>query len=514
MVIGMTEISSDYKKLMNKAKDLAILQSAEAIIGWDMETMMPPKAIRLRSQQLAMLSVLEHKISTDPEIGILLDRIMRQKEYDKLDNVQKRNMYLVKKRYDEQTKLPEELVSEIAKQSALTIDIWKKAKAAKNYAMFRPELEKLVALQKKAAAILMGVKKTATPYDAMIDIFEPKMTAKQITKIFDELREGLVEILRKCQRAPKQPDVSVLKRKVPTDVQRKIAVALAETVGYDVTSKQAGGRIDTTEHPFTTGYYDDVRITTHYYEDQFASSVFSVLHEAGHAIYEQNLNQDFMYQPVGSACSSGLHESQSRMFENMIGRSHEFWTYFMPKLKEISGSALAGLELEKFVHAINQVTPSKIRVEADEVTYGLHIIVRFNIERDLFAEKITVKELPEIWNQSYKDYLGIKTENDSEGVMQDTHWAGGAFGYFPSYALGNIYSGQILAVMEKAVPDWRNQLAKGNLNGAKQWLAKNVHNPSNLHDPADLIKRITGEELNVKPYLKYLTDKYSKLYGF
>jgi len=510
----MAESLSEYKKLMEKAKDLAVLQSAEAIIGWDMETMMPPKAINLRSQQLAMLSVLEHKMSTDPAIGSLLDRIMRPKEYEELDSIQKRNVYLVKKRYDEQTKLPEELVSEIAKQSALTIDIWKKAKAKKNYAMFRPELEKLVALQKRAAAILMEVKQTVTPYDAMIDIFEPKMTTRQITRTFDELREGLVALLKKCEKAPNQPDVSILKRKVPIDTQRKIAVALAETVGYDVTSKQAGGRIDTTEHPFTTGYYDDVRITTHYYEDNFASSVFSVLHEAGHAIYEQNLDQGFMYQPVGSACSSGLHESQSRTFENIIGRSYEFWTYFMPRLKEIAGSTLAGLNLDKIVHAINQVKPSEIRVEADEVTYGLHIIIRFNIERDLFAEKITVKELPEVWNENYKDYLGIKIENDSEGVMQDTHWAGGAFGYFPSYALGNIYSGQILATMEKALPNWRKQLAKGNLTEAKQWLAKNVHNPSNLYDPADLIKRITGQELNVKPYLKYLTDKYSELYGF
>jgi carboxypeptidase Taq len=510
----MAETSSDYKKLMEKAKNLAVLQSAEAIIGWDMETMMPPKAINLRSQQLAMLSVLEHKMSTDPEIGSLLGKIMRPKEYEKLDSVRKRNVYLVKKRFDEQTKLPEELVSEIARQSALATDIWKKAKAAKDYAMFRPELEKLVALQKKAAAILMEVKQTATPYDAMIDIFEPKMTAKQITKTFDELREGLVALLKKCEKAPKQPDVSILQSKVSIDTQRKIAVALAETVGYDVTSKQAGGRIDTTEHPFTTGYYDDVRITTHYYEDNFTSSVFSVLHEAGHAIYEQNLDQDFMYQPVGSACSSGLHESQSRTFENIIGRSYEFWTYFMPKLKEIAGSTLAGLDLDKFVHAINQVTPSKIRVESDEVTYGLHIIIRFNIERDLFADKITVRELPETWNQCYKDYLGIKIENDSEGVMQDTHWAGGAFGYFPSYALGNIYSGQILATMEKAVPNWRKQLAKGNLAETKQWLAKNVHTPSNLYEPADLIKRITGQELNVKPYLKYLTDKYSKLYSF
>ncbi len=510
----MTETPFEYKNLMEKAKNLAVLQSAEAIISWDMETMMPPKAINLRSQQFAMLSILEHKISTDPEIGSLLNNILRPKIYEKLDSVQKRNVYLVKKRYDEQTKLPEDLVSEIAKQSALTIDIWKKAKTARNYSMFRSDLEKLVVLQKRAAGILMEVKKTATPYDAMIDIFEPKMTAQQITKTFDKLEEGLIALLKKCEKASNQPDVNVLKQKVSMDTQRRIAVALAETVGYDVTSKQAGGRIDATEHPFTTGYYDDVRITTHYYEDNFTSSIFSVLHEAGHAIYEQNLNRDFMYQPVGSACSSGLHESQSRMFENIIGRSHAFWTHFMPKLKEIAGDALAGLELDRFVHAINRVTPSKIRVEADEVTYGLHIIVRFNIERDLFADKITIRELPEIWNQSYKETLGIIVDNDSEGVMQDTHWAGGAFGYFPSYALGNIYSGQILEAMEETLPDWHGQLAKGKLAEVKQWLAKNVHKPSNLYDPVDLIRRISGEELNVKPYLKYLTNKYSKLYCF
>jgi carboxypeptidase Taq len=348
----------------------------------------------------------------------------------------------------------------------------------------------------------------------MIDMFEPKMTAQQITKTFNELREGLVALLRKCEKAPNQPDVTILKRKVPIDAQRKIAVALAELVGYDVTSKQAGGRIDTTEHPFTTGYYDDVRITTHYYENNFTSSIFSVLHEAGQAIYEQNLSRDFVYQPVGSACSSGFHESQSRTFENIIGRSQSFWRHFMPKLKEIAGNALAGLELDRFVHAINRVTPSKIRVEADEVTYGLHIIVRFNIERDLFADRIAVEELPEIWNQMYREYLGVRVENDSEGVMQDTHWAGGAFGYFPSYALGNIYSGQILEAMEKSLPNWRKQLERGNLTDVKQWLIKNVHNLSNIYDPSDLIKRISGEELNVKPYLKYLTSKYSKIYGF
>jgi carboxypeptidase Taq len=340
------------------------------------------------------------------------------------------------------------------------------------------------------------------------------MTAKTITKVFNELREGLLSTLKKCETAPKQPDTRILKRKVPTEVQRQIAKALAEAVEYDVTSKNARGRIDETEHPFTTGYYDDVRITTHYYENEFASSIFSVLHEAGHALYEEDLNPRWMYEPVGTSCSSGFHESQSRFVENIIGRSREFWVYFLPKLKRLAGKALANIDLDPFVHAINQVKPSKIRVEADEVTYGLHIIIRFNIERDLFADKIMVKELPEVWNQKYKDYLGIKIENDSEGVMQDTHWASGLYGYFPSYALGNIYSGQILNTMEKDLPDWRREIEKGNFKIVKKWLTKNVHSYGDLYDPPELIRKITGNELNVKPYLKYLSEKYSKLYNF
>ena len=511
----MTEsLLSDYRKLMEKIKDLTVFQSAEAVIHWDTETKMPPRAIHLRSQQLALLSRIEHKMATGSELGTLLHSVMRHPQCENLDVVQKRNVYLIKKMYDEQTKLPEELVAEIAKQQAISTDIWKKAKAARNYSMFVPELEKMINLQKKVAEILMEVKKTATPYDALIDIFEPKMTTKAITAVFNELREGLVSTLKKCQKAPIQPDTSILKRKMPIDVQQKIAVALAEFVQYDVTSKNAGGRIDETEHPFTNGYYEDVRITTHYYEDQFASSIFSILHEAGHALYEQNLRADWMFMPVGTSCSSGIHESQSRFVENIIGRSHEFWVYFIPKLQELSNGIITDPDLDTFVRAINEVKPSKIRVEADEVTYGLHIIIRFNIERDLFAGKITVKELPAVWNQSYEDYLGINVENDSEGVMQDTHWASGLYGYFPSYALGNIYDGQILDALEQSIPEWRAKLSKGQFGPAKDWLVKNVHGLGNLYDPSDLIKRVTGKELTVKPYLKYLDEKCSKLYGF
>jgi carboxypeptidase Taq len=289
---------------------------------------------------------------------------------------------------------------------------------------------------------------------------------------------------------------------------------LAEFIGYDVTSSTFGGRIDETEHPFTTGYYDDVRITTHYYPSKFSASLFSILHEGGHAIYEQNMKPEWMYQPVGNACSMGFHESQSRFVENIIGRSREFWIYFLPKLKTLTGGALSDVVLDDFIHSINHVKPSKIRIEADEVTYGLHVIIRFNLERDLFSDKITISELPQVWNESYMKYLGVEIEDDSEGVMQDTHWASGLYGYFPSYALGNIYSGQLLACIEKNVLDWRTQISEGNFTTVKQWLVKNVHSYGNLYSPPDLIKIITGKPFTVAPFLNYLQEKYSGLYQF
>ena len=510
----MEKLHPSYQKLMEKAKSITILLSATSILHWDMETKMPPKGIKQRSEQLAMLSKIAHRMITDPEIGSLLKTVERHRDYETLDATQRRNVYLIRKAYDEQTKLPEELVVETARQQAITVDIWKKAKAAKDFPMFKPELEKLLNLRKKAAEILMKVKQTATTYDALIDIYEPKMTAKTITSIFSDLREGLVSVIHKCQTAPKQPDTSFLQRKVPIDVQRRISDSLAKFLEYDVESKKAGGRIDETEHPFTTGYYDDVRITTHYYEEKFASSLFSILHEAGHAIYDQNLKAEWVYQPVGESCSLGFHESQSRFVENIVGRSREFWTYYLPKLKKFTGKTFADVDVDTLVFAINQVKPSKIRIEADEVTYGLHIIIRFEIERDLMADKVTVAELPQVWNQKYEKYLGVDIENDSEGVMQDTHWASGYYGYFPTYALGNIYSGQLLSKMRGDLPDWTDQITKGNFHNVKQWLSKNVHSYGNLYDPADLIKKITGEPINGKHFLNYLNKKYSKLYGF
>jgi carboxypeptidase Taq len=257
-----------------------------------------------------------------------------------------------------------------------------------------------------------------------------------------------------------------------------------------------------------------VRITTHYYENNMASSLFSVLHEGGHAMYEQNLNPKWIYQPIGTSCSYGFHESQSRFIENMVGRSKVFWSFFYPKLKQLTGNTFQNVSLDEFVRGLNHVKPSKIRVEADEVTYCLHIIIRFEIERQLLPGEITVAELPATWNQKYQDYLGVAIQDDAEGVMQDIHWASGAFGYFPTYALGNIYSGQLLQKLNKDMPSWKAQLAKGDFLSIKQWLTKTVHRHGNLYDPADLIRTITGMPIDAAPYLQYLNDKCAEIYGY
>ncbi len=505
-------INQGYRKLLEKTKDVTVFGTAEGIIHWDMETMMPPGAVEQRSEQLALMSRIHHKFATDPETGKLLNIIQKSPDYETLSQVEKRNLFLIKKSYLEQNSLPEKLVSDLAKQEALTVNVCKKAKSQKNFNHYKVHLKKLQDLSKQAAEILMKVKETKTPYEALIDNFEPKMTATQITATFNQLQEGLKKLIIRIQANPKRPDTTILCQPVSTEIQHNITKLLTQTLGYDTSSSEARGRVDETEHPFSTGYYDDVRITTHYYLNNYASSIFSVLHETGHALYEQNQNPKWKYQPVGSTCSYGVHESQSRFYENMIGRSEEFWTYFMPKLKKAAPS-LSNVELDKFLQAINKVELSKIRIEADEVTYNMHIIIRFEIERDLFADKIIVNELPQVWNEKYAKYLGVKVENDSEGVMQDTHWASGLYGYFPSYALGNIYSGQIAASITKDIPDWRKELTEGKLEYINEWLKTNIHNKGNLFDPEELIKKATGKTLDAQPYLKYLNEKYGKLYG-
>jgi carboxypeptidase Taq len=474
---------------------------------------MPPRGVELKSQQLAFIQKIAHQLLTSPEAGKMLDAIEKDSDYGSLDQVQKRNVHLARKAYDEATKLPEELVVETAKQQTIGVNVWKKAKAAKDWKLFKPELLKIKDLMERQAELLMDTKGAKTPYDALIDNFEPKMTANNITRIFDEMRDGLKKVMARVLEH-QDVDTKFLTRAVPVSVQEQIGEQMAAFVHYDIKSKNAGGRIDTTEHPFTTGYYTDVRITTHYHENQFMSSIYSILHEAGHGLYEQGLPMKWMYQPLGTAASYGIHESMSRFVENMVGRSPEFWTYYLPELKKLTGGTFKDIEREQMLRAANYVTPSKIRIEADEVTYGMHIIIRFEIERDLFSGKASVDELPQLWNEKYSDYLGVEVKDDSEGVMQDTHWASGYFGYFPSYALGNIFDGVWLTKLNKDLPDWRQDIEKGVFSNIKGWLTENVYGYGNLYDPEDLVKHVTGKGLVVKPFIDYLDEKFSRIYGY
>ncbi len=500
-----------YDELLARYKDITVLRTAGEILQWDMETKMPAKGLELRSEQLSLVDLIEHRMVTDKKIGALLDAIEKDRAFDSLDDEKRRNVHILRKSYDESSMLPEKLVAEIAKQQILAVGAWKKAKAAKDYSMFRDDLAKNIELKKKAAAILMEVKGTKTPYDALLDIYEPGMTADRVSRVFGSMRTGLIKLLKKVDEGD-APDQSFLSRKVPVDSQRKISALAMDFLGYQTSGPDAWGRLDETEHPFSNGYYTDVRVTTHYYENNFKSSLFSVLHECGHALYEGGLPLEWMYQPIGSAASFGIHESQSRFVENMVGRSPEFLAYMLPKLKKVTGKALADVDLDAFVKAVNVAERSKIRIEADEVTYGLHIIIRFELERDILADKVTVDELPQAWNEKYSKYLGVEIENDSEGVMQDTHWAGASFGYFPSYALGNIYGGMFLEKMERDLPEWRSSVQEGDFSPVRSWLRENVHSRGNLYDPADLVKVVTGKGLNIKPFLGYLERKVDLVY--
>ena len=473
---------------------------------------MPPRGLRHRSEQLGLMNRLLHRSITDAEVGKLLEKI--ETDIDTLDEIKKRNIYLARKQYDEYTKIPEELIGEYAKQQAITVETWKKAKVAKDWKMFEPELTKMADLARRRYEYLIEPKGVSNVYDAMIDDFEPKMPAAEISKVFAELRDGLVPLVKKYAEVSEGLKADFLYRNVPSKIQHEIATDLSTIIGYDVISDKAGGRLDETEHPFTTGYYDDVRVTLHYHEDNLMAAVFAMLHEGGHALYEQNLNPDWIYQPLGLAASYGIHESMSRFVENMLGRSPQFWKYYIPRLNGFTDNLFSDIGEDDFIKAVNRVRPSKIRIEADEVTYSLHIIIRFEIEQALFSGKIEISELPQVWNEKYKEYLGVDIEHDSEGVMQDTHWASGYYGYFPSYALGNVYDGMWLEKMNNEIPHWLDDVAKGNTTTAIQWLAENIHIKNNLHDPLDLAELITGKKMTSKPFLDYLENKYSTIFGF
>ncbi|MCG3219994.1 MAG: carboxypeptidase M32 [Candidatus Heimdallarchaeota archaeon] len=496
-----------YDELLRRFREVSVISQIAMLTGWDTEVMMPKGGIEQRGNQQAFLARLIHGKITDPEIGKLLQDIKNDSSFEKLSLLEKRNIYLIQRDYDKQTKLPADFVGEYTKVRVIAVEKWKEARRKNDFALFQPFLEKVFELTKEYTKYLNP---DLPSYEVLLDDYEPGMSVESYNKIFDPLKEATVDLIEKCKTAAKQPDKTLILRKVPIDIQEKISGDLMSRISYDLDR----GRLDTAAHPFTTGAYDDVRITTRYIEDDFTSSLFAVMHEGGHGCYEQNLPKELRYQPVGNYCSMGLHESQSRFYENTIGRSKSFWFYYLPKFKELTGSLFGDVEYDDFLHAINRVEPSLIRVEADEVTYNLHIILRFELERDLFEGKIEISDLPHLWKDKMKETLGIPVETDSDGVLQDIHWSGGSFGYFPTYSLGNLYAAQFFAKLVEDIPDWNVQLEKGNVQVLTDWMKKNVQEKGNFYDPPELVKEVTGEYPNPKYLIEFLNKKYSEIYGF
>ncbi len=492
-----------YSELIAVVKEANILSSIEGLLDWDSETVMPEKGLAARAEQLSLMAALAHARRTDPRIGDWLARL----EGKAADESQAANLREIRRGYDRAVKIPAELVRKIAHASTLAKDAWGKARAEKNFPAFAPHLSTLLDLKRQVAG---AIGYAAEPYDALLDEYEPGMTTAQVADVFGALRGPLADFVKRLQNAPKRPDPAVLHRRFDRAAQERFARRMAEVVGFDF----AAGRLDVSKHPFCSGSFPgDIRLTTRYYEDFFSPSVFGVLHEAGHGLYEQGLPVEHAFTPLGQPVSLGIHESQSRMWENFVGRSRAFWEKFYPEVQAAFAESLRDVSLDQFHAAINVVQPSFIRVEADEVTYNLHIIVRFEMERGLVSGKLAVKDVPEAWNARMKEFLGITPPDDAQGCLQDIHWSMGAFGYFPTYALGNLYAAQLFDAAKKAIPDLDGNIRAGRLRPLLDWLRENVHRHGQRFRAADLIQRVTGKPPSIEPFLAYVREKFFPVYG-
>lgn len=467
---------------------------------------MPPKAIEERSSQLALLEGLAHQKAVNPEIGELLAALEAKSD---LSEDEKAYVRVVRRDYDRETKLPEAFVTEYAKAASLSQAAWADAKKNNNFEAFKPHLSQMVELNKKRAHYLNP---NAKPYDVLLDLFEPGSTQESVAAVFAKMKTYLVDILSRIRERPQIED-KCSGRRIDRHTQERISQYFMKVLGYE----RDRGRLDVSAHPFTTTLgADDVRITTRYVEDYFPSSLFSTIHESGHALYEMGIdpNPDYRGTKLAEAVSMAVHESQSRLWENIIGRSPAFWERHFPALSALLGEAGEGLDLESFVKSVNRVSPSLIRTEADEVTYGLHVIARFELESALFDGSLNVEEIPEAWRAKYHELLGIEAPDDRQGCLQDVHWSMGAFGYFPSYALGNLYGAQFWAALKQEIPDVEARISGGDTSAVLAWLRKNVHIQGSRYTPGELVKKVTGQALDPVWFEKYLREKYSKIYGF
>lgn len=471
---------------------------------WDSRTGAPKNGSEDRAESIGQLSTDIFNIQTSDRMKELIDVLYER--FDDLSEDTKKAVELAKKEYEENKKIPEAEYKEYVILCSKAETAWEEAKGKSDFSLFSPYLEQLIEFNKRFITY-WGYQEH--PYDALLDLFEPGVTVKVLDQLFAELKEAIIPLVKQVTASGNKPDTSFITKAFPKEKQKELSLYFLQELGYDFD----GGRLDETVHPFaTTLNRGDVRVTTRYDEKDFRTAIFGTIHECGHAIYEQNIDEALSGTNLSDGASMGIHESQSLFYENFIGRNKHFWTPYYKKIQEASPVQFKDISLDDFVRAINESKPSFIRVEADELTYPLHIIIRYEIEKAIFSNEVSVEDLPSLWNQKYQDYLGITPQTDAEGILQDVHWAGGDFGYFPSYALGYMYAAQLKQKMLEDLPEFDALLERGEFHPIKQWLTEKVHIHGKRKKPLDIIKDATGEELNVRYLIDYLSNKYSNLY--
>ena len=500
-------MTAAFEQLCDHARETAKLESIKELIEWDERTYMPPAAGEYRAEQIAYLSRLVHQRKTDPQIHDWLEALASDPLAEDVHSDAGTTIRQLRRQYDQLTKLPTTLVEELTRLAVLGQQAWVEAREKDDFGRFQPLLEKIVELKRQEAEAL-GYEDS--PYDALLDQYEPHAKTKDVAATLEGLREALVPLIGAIRDSGKQAPVDILHRKYPVDQQAAFGQAAAQAIGFDFGS----GRLDVTHHPFCTGVGPrDSRITTRYDENFVGSAFFGTLHEAGHGIYDQGLRTELYGLPPGSYVSLGIHESQSRMWENFVGRSHAFWQHFYPQAQSAFPAALANVTLDDFFFAVNDVRSSLIRVEADEATYNLHIIIRFELEQALVTGDLAVADLPHAWNEKYQTYLGIAPPSNADGVLQDIHWSAALFGYFPTYSLGNLYAAQFFRKADQDLGGLQTQFAKGEFAPLKQWLNEKIHQPGQCYTAADLLKKTVGEPLHHEALMQHLHAKLDPLYG-
>ncbi|MCE1255057.1 MAG: carboxypeptidase M32 [Anaerolineae bacterium] len=491
------------KSLLHEITDL---NHIIAILGWDQQTYMPEKGAAERGSQIETVTRIAHLKYTSDELADLVEELMNQvnnmdPDSDEACLIRKTHHNLVK-----QKKVSTEWVSEFARVTTVAQSVWEKARANSNFKMYQPHLEKIVSMRRDYAEFFAPYEHI---YDPMLDDYEPGMKTTETMAIFNVLRPRLIQLIQEIGNHT-QVDDSFLHQNYDEPRQWDFGVDVLNHMGFD----WKRGRQDRTAHPFTNTFaMDDVRITTRFMPDYFPSALFSSVHEGGHALYELGFARNLARTPLADGASMAVHESQSRLWENLVARSLPFWKFFYPRLQRVFPAQLSGVDVKSFYQGINRVQPSLIRVESDEATYSLHIMLRLELEIAMLKGEIAVKDIPEAWNERMQTYLGITPPDDALGVLQDIHWAFGGIGYFPTYALGNVISGQIWQKINSDIPDLDQQMEKGKFSGLLTWLRENIHRYGAKYEPQDLVYRVTGSKITPEPYLNYLEKKYGQIYS-